>query len=29
VNDMEEKLVENNKVSFEIEKGARGLKAIH
>lgn len=28
VNDMEEKLVENNKVSFEIEKGARGLKAI-
>jgi len=28
INDMEEKLVENNKVSFEIEKGVRGLKAI-
>ncbi len=28
INDMEEKLKENTKVSFEIEKGARGLKAI-
>jgi cold shock CspA family protein len=28
INDMEEKLIENNKVTFEIEKGARGLKAV-
>jgi len=28
INDMEEKLSENNKVSFEIEKGNRGLKAV-
>jgi cold shock CspA family protein len=29
MNDMEEAISENSKVSFEIEKGPRGLKAVH
>jgi cold shock CspA family protein len=29
INDMEEPLSENNRVSFEVEQGVRGLKAIH
>jgi cold shock CspA family protein len=29
INDMEDTLSENNKVSFEVEQGVRGLKAVH
>jgi cold shock CspA family protein len=29
MNDMESAIAENSKVSFEIEKGPRGLKAVH